>query len=96
MVKKRPVLAFWYTGLFLPLMVAVNGSVAMVSLFPFVWCGEGEEFPCESLAFLGELPSPAGAFSGADAVPVDAAGVSVAFEFDHAASQALWRVMASQ
>lgn len=77
-------------------MVTVNGFVAMVFLFPSVWVVGVEEFLHEFLAFFGECPSPAGAFSGADAVPVDAVGVSVAFEFDHAASQALWRVVEAQ
>lgn len=77
-------------------MVAVNGFVAMVSLLPFVWCGDVEEFLCQFPAFLGELPSPAWSVSGADSVSVDSVGVSFAFEFDHAASQALWSVTASQ
>ena len=77
-------------------MVTVNGFVAMVFSFPFVWDVGVEEFLREFLAFLGELPSPAGAFSGADPGPVDAVGVPFAFEFDQAASQALWRVMAAK
>jgi hypothetical protein len=68
----------------------------MVFLFPFVWAVVIEEFLCEFLAFLGELPSPAWAFSGAGSVPVDAVGVSFAFEFDHAASQALRRIVETQ
>lgn len=64
-------------------------------LFPFVWCCGVEEFLREFLAFFGELPSPAWSFPGADAVPVDAVGVAVSFEFDHAASQALWSVVAA-
>lgn len=76
--------------------MAVNGFVAMVSLFPFVRCRGVKEFLCQFLAFFGELPSPAGAVPGADSVPVYAAGVSVTFEFDHAASQALWRIAAAE
>lgn len=74
----------------------MNGFDVMVFSFPFVLDVGVEEFLCEFLAFFGELPSPAGAFSGADAVPVDSVGVSFAFEFDQAASQALWRVTASE
>nr|UVX87032.1 MAG: hypothetical protein [Bacteriophage sp.] len=70
-------------------------SLPWFFLFPFVLCCGVEEFLCEFLAFFGELPSPAWSFSGAGAVSVDAVGVSVAFEFDHAASQALWGVVAA-
>lgn len=76
-------------------MVTVNGFVAMVFSFPFVLGVGVEEFLREFLAFLGELPSPAGTFSGAGSVSVDAVGVSFAFEFYYAASQALWSVGAS-
>lgn len=68
----------------------------MVVSFPFVWCRGVKDFPYEFLSFFGELPSPAWSFSCADAVPVDAARVSRAFEFDHAASQALGRVLVSE
>ena len=64
-------------------------------LFPFVWCCGVEEFLCEFLAFFGELPSPAWSFPSAGAVSVDAVGVSGSFEFDHAASEALWSVVAA-
>lgn len=56
------------------------------SLFPFAWCRGVQEFLCQFLAFLGELPSPAWSFVAAGAVSVDAVCVSCSFEFDHAAS----------
>lgn len=68
----------------------------MVSLFPFVRRRDVKEFLCQFPTFLGELPSPAWSFPGAGSVPVDSVGVSPAFEFDHAAPQALWCVAASQ
>ena len=77
-------------------MDAVNGFDAMVGSFPFVWCRGVEEFLHGFLAFFGECPSPAWSFSGAESVPVDAVGVSLSFEFDHAASQALGRVSVSE
>lgn len=76
-------------------MVAVNGPFSMVFLFPFVWRRDIEEFLHEFLAFFGELPSPAWAFSVADSVLVDSVDVSCAFEFYHATSQALRRVVAA-
>lgn len=78
--------AFWITVTFSPLMMAVNGFVAMVSLLSFVWCRGIEELLHEFVAFLGELPSPAWPVVSADAVSVDAVNVSRPFEFDHAAS----------
>ena len=83
---------FWATVTFSPLMVAVNGFVAMVRLLPFVWCRGVEDLLHEFIAFLGELPSPAWPVVSAGAVSVDAVDVSCSFEFDHAASQALWSV----
>lgn len=64
----------------------------MVCLLSFVRCCGVEDFLHEFLAFLGELPSPAWPVVSADAVSVDSVGVSGSFEFDYAASQALWRV----
>lgn len=74
----------------------MNGFVAMVFLFLFVRCCGVEVFSHEFLAFLGELPSPAWAFSVADSVSVYAMGVSRSFEFDQAASQALGCVPVSE
>lgn len=68
----------------------------MVVSFPFAWRRGVEEFLCQFLAFLCELPAPAWTFPDADSVPVDAVCVSVAFEFHHAASQALRRVMEAE
>lgn len=70
-------------------------SLPWFFLFPFVLCCGVEEFLCEFLAFFGKLPSPAWAFPPAGSVSVDAVGVSGAFEFDHAASEALWSVVAA-
>lgn len=73
-------------------MVAVNDFVAMVCLFPFV-CHCVGDFPYEYPSLGGEFPSPAWPIVAADAVSVDAGGVSCPFEFDEAASQALRRVL---
>lgn len=77
-------------------MVAWNGCVAMVCLFPFVRCCGVEDLLHEFLAFLGELPSPAWPFSFADAISVYAVDVSRSFQFGRAASQALGRVSVSE
>lgn len=68
----------------------------MVFSFSFVWCCVVEDFLHEFFAFFGELPSPAWPVVSADAFSVDAVDVSRSFEFDHAASEALRRVMVVQ
>lgn len=68
----------------------------MMFLFPFVLRCAVKDCFHEVLAFFGELPSPAWAFPGADAVSVDAVDVSCPFQFDRAASQALGRVPVSE
>lgn len=67
---------FWVTVTFSPLMVAVNGFVAMGFLLSFVWCRGVEELLHEFVAFFGGLPSPAWPVVFADAVSVDAVDVS--------------------